>query len=72
MINLMIDSPIIESFYYQECNEDNKTFIEKMTNLIEINKVKSTINTAFKELELVKNGQLDTIPMNEVLKHLDD
>jgi hypothetical protein len=72
MINLIIDSPIIENFYYQECNEDNKTFIEKMTNLIEINKVKSTINIAFKELELIKNGQLDTIPIDEVLKHLDD
>ena len=43
-----------------------------MSYFIEINKVKSKINTAFSELELVKNGKLKTIPMDEVLKDLDD
>ncbi len=72
MLNLAIDNPIIENFYYQECNENQKTFIEKMSYFIEMNKVTHTINTAFNELNLVKKGQLKTIPMDEVLKSLDD
>ena len=72
MLSLAIDNPVVENFYYQECNQDTKTFLEKMSYFIEINKVKSKINTAFSELELVKNDKLKTIPMDEVLKDLDD
>jgi hypothetical protein len=72
MLNLAIENTVLENFYYQECNEDTKTFIEKMSHFVEINKVKNKINTAFNELELVKDGKLKTIPMDEILNELDD
>jgi len=72
MLSLSINNPIVENFYYQECNQDTKTFIEKMSHFIEINKVKKRIDTAFNELELVKDGKLKTISMDEVLNDLDD
>lgn len=72
MLSLAIDNPVVENFYYQECNQDTKTFVEKMSHFIEINKVKSKINTAFNELELINDGKMKTIPMDDILKDLDD
>jgi hypothetical protein len=72
MLNLIIDNPIVENFYYQECNEDIKIFIKKISYFIEINKAKQKINTAFTELELVKNGKLKTIPINNIFETLED
>jgi len=72
MLNLSINDPIVENFYYRDCNKDTKTFIEKVSHFIEINKIRKTVNTAFNELEDVKNGNLKAIPMEELLKDLND
>ena len=72
MLSLAIDNPIIENFFYQECNQDTEKFLDKIGYLIEINQLKDKLDSALIELDSVNSKKLKSIPMNKVLDNLDD
>jgi len=47
---MSLNNSIIESFYFQECNEDKVILIDEFFHMLELRKLQNDFKSAFKEI----------------------
>ena len=70
MLSLNINNPVVESFYKQECNNDENKFISNIMHYIETYNIKQSVKKGLEEIKLQNNGQLEKRELKHILNEL--
>ena len=67
-LQLNINNPVVESFYKQECDNDENKFINNIMHYIETYNIKQSVKRGLKEVKLQNSGQLEKRELNDILE----
>lgn len=70
MLSLNINNATVESFYKQECDNDENKFISNILHYIETYNIKNSIKQGLEEVKLQNNGQLEKKELKHILDEL--
>jgi hypothetical protein len=70
MLSLNINNPTVESFFKQECNNDENKFISNIMHYIETYNIKQSVKKGLEEVKLQNNGQLEKRELKHILNEL--
>ena len=82
MINLQIENPIVDNFYYNICDNNKQEFIDKIVDFVQIytqnqniyensnSEIIANFKEGIEELKKIKSGELKAIPIEKLLDEL--
>ena len=70
MLSLNINNLVVESFYKQECDNDENKFIKNIMHYIETYNIKQSVRRGLEEVKLQNSGQLEKRELKHILDEL--
>ena len=70
MLSLNINNLVVESFYKQECDNDENKFIKNIMHYIETYNIKQSVRRGLEEVKLQNSGQLEKRELKHILDEI--
>ena len=82
MVNLQIENPIVDNFYYNICDNNKQEFIDKIVDFVQIytqnqniyedsnSEIIANFKEGIEEIKKIKSGELKAIPIQKLLDEL--